>query len=91
MIAIVYSDIPLDLSTLIVALFVYILILLIFKLVKLAIPPSEQARKYLEEKEVEEKKKNVIQKAVKTRKKHEVERERKKWFRRVIRKLWPRR
>ncbi|MFC1686180.1 hypothetical protein ACFLZZ_04145 [Nanoarchaeota archaeon] len=68
MIAVVYSDIPLDLPTFLAALLVYILILIIFKIIKMLIPPSQEAKRYLKEKEKMEKKKKGIEKAVKTKK-----------------------
>jgi len=70
MIALVYSDIPLVTSTLIAALMVYILVILLFKMIKFLVPPSGEARKYLLEKEKSKKRERAAIKAVKTRKKH---------------------
>lgn len=87
MISIVYSDIPLDLPTLIASLLVYIVILIIFKIVKFFVPPSEQAKRYLHEKEVEKQKEDSIKKAVKVRKEHMAKKARKKKFNEFLKKL----
>jgi len=81
MIALVYSDIPLDFSTLIAALLVYIVVLVIFKIIKSLVPPSQEAKKYLAEKEKEKKKEVAIKKMVNTRKVHDRERRFKRFFR----------
>lgn len=83
MIAIVYSDLPLDLPTFIASLLVYILILSIFKFIKSRVPPSEEAKKYLVEQERQQKKMLGIQKAVKTRKRHKLEKRFKKFWRKL--------
>jgi len=80
MIALVYSSIPLDLATILAALLVYILILIIFRTVKTLVPPSEEAKRYLIEKEKIRRKEIGIAKAIKTRKRHDRERNFKKFF-----------
>lgn len=83
MIAIVYSDLPLDFPTFIAALLVYILILFIFKFIKSLVPPSDESKRYLLEQEKMRKRLLGVQKAVKTRKRHKFERKLINFWRRI--------
>ena len=71
MIALIYSDIPLDLQTLIASFLIYLMIIIIFKLIKFSVPPSKQARKYLVEKGKEKKRAETSAKISKSRRRAE--------------------
>ncbi len=86
MIALVYSDIPLNFPTLIAALLVYILILLIFRFIKALVPPSEEARRSLMERAKVEKRAKSVRKAIKTRRRHNIQKKFRGFFGRGKRK-----
>ncbi len=74
MISIVYSDIPLDLYTLIASILVYIFVLMLFQTIKIMTPPSAQARHYLLRKAFLGRRERAAKKAAKSRKRHKLER-----------------
>ena len=52
-VVLVYSSIEFDWATFYASIFIFILVILFFKIVRSLVPPSESAEKYLEEKEEE--------------------------------------
>lgn len=60
-VVLVYSSIEFDLVTLYASLFIFLLVIVFFKIVRALVPPSESAEKYLEKKEEErEEKRRVV-------------------------------
>ncbi len=52
-VVLVYSSIEFDLVTLYASIFIFLLVIVFFRIVRALVPPSESAEKYLEEKEEE--------------------------------------
>ena len=59
-VVLVYSDIVFDLVTLFASLFIFVLVIIFFKLLRSVVPPSQSAEKYLEKKEEEKEEKRKI-------------------------------
>ena len=72
-IVLVYSTIPLDTTTLITFLLLYAVVQLFFLMIRSIIPPSKEAKKYLQRVQIKEDKKRANKKRIRTRKVHEWE------------------